>query len=223
MRFFHQLLTLIYPDRCPLCESLIEPGEIACKSCLDEIRMKHTPIRRGALGYRCVASFVYDGKVRRMILRLKYHRRIQFVDQINAILSRDITDVYGHDAFDLITCVPMFGKDRKKRGYNQSRLLAVSLADLLGAPYLDTLEKVKKTKKQQTLKYAARKTNLSGAFKLIDKEAVKGKRILIIDDIITSGNTLGRCCKVLSQGKPSLVCCAAIASSAQNYPRSTVI
>lgn len=223
MKILRKAYALIYPDRCPYCEALIEPCEIACSKCLDEIKRKHTPIRCGALGYRCVASFVYDGKVRRMILRLKYHQRIQFVDQINAILIRDIKDVYGEDAFDLVTCVPMHKDDRKKREYNQSKLLAVSLSKMLGVPYLDTLEKVKNTKKQHLLKYAERKTNLAGAFELINKEAIRDKRILIVDDIITSGNTLGKCCKVLSRGKPELICCAAIASARDKYPESTVI
>lgn len=222
MRLIRQFTALIYPDRCPFCEELIEPCEIACPVCLEALSRKHIPIRNGALGYRSVASFVYDGKVRRMLLRIKYYQRIQFIEQINAILSRDILDTY-EEGFDLITCVPMYKSDQRKRTYNQSKLLAVSLSKMLGVPYLEPLKKIKKTKKQHKLKYADRKTNLNGAFQLIDKEAVKGKRVLIVDDIITSGNTLGNCCRVLNRGKPALICCAAVASAQHKYPEETVI
>ena len=111
----------------------------------------------------------------------------------------------------------------KKRGYNQSQLLSKALSSLLDIPYQDTLRKIKRTKKQHRLKYAERKTNLTGAFEVIDKELIKDKRILLIDDIVTSGYTLGNCAKKLSSAKPELICCATIASAQGKYPQSTVI
>ena len=137
--------------------------------------------------------------------------------------AKDIENAYCGDEFDFITAVPMHKKDLKKRGYNQSALLAKELGKRLDLPYRETIDKIKQTKKQHNLKYNERKTNLNGAFKVIDKDAVKGKRILIIDDIITSGYTLGNCCKVLSRAKPALICCATIASAQNKYPESTVI
>lgn len=223
MTFARKLITLFFPERCPYCGKLVEPGEVACKNCMEEIRSKHLPIESGAKGFRCVSSFVYDGKVRRLILRIKYRDRTQFVDQVAAILADDITAYYGSDAFDLITCVPMYKKDLRNREYNQSELLAKALAKRLTLPYLDTLLKVKRTKKQHSLTYNERKTNLKGAFRLINKESVKGKNILLIDDIITSGYTLGECCKTLNRAKPGVVCCATIASAHQKYPSSTAI
>ncbi|MBQ3266106.1 MAG: ComF family protein [Ruminococcus sp.] len=223
MEFIRTLTALFFPERCPYCGDLIEPCEIACRKCYDEIRSKHASIRGGARGYRCVSSFVYDGKVRRMLLRLKYRDRTQFVPQITEILAADIRKVYGENAFDMITCVPMFHKDKIDRAYNQSELLAKSLSKLLDIPYRDTLIKVRKTKKQHKLKYTERKTNLSGAFQVLDKESIKGQRLLIIDDIITSGYTLGTCCKALSRAKPEIICCAAVASAQDKYPEATVI
>ncbi len=223
MERLRYIAAMIFPERCPYCSALIEPLEIACEHCFDEIRRKHMPIKGGARGYRCVSSFVYAGKVRRLILRLKFGGRVQFVPQINEILVNDITETYGKNAFDLITCVPLYTEDQRDREYNQSEMLARSLGKMLGVPYADTLLKVKKTKKQHNLKYAERKTNLSGAFQLIDKEIVQGKRILIVDDVITSGYTLGTCAKVLNRGKPEIICCAAIANAGGKYPKETVI
>ena len=223
MKFLRYLGALVFPERCPFCGKIVEPLESACPDCLDEIRRKHLPIKSGARGFRCVSSFVYDGKVRRLILRIKYQNRTQFIPQIAEILAGDIKEVYGDAAFDIITAVPMFKDDLRKREYNQAELLARATGKLLGIPYADTLHKVKRTKKQHTLKYNERKTNLNGAFLLIEKEPFKDKRILIIDDIVTSGYTLGNCCKTLTKSKPALICCATIACAQNKYPESTAI
>lgn len=223
MKFIRKLTALFYPERCPYCGTLIEACEIACGKCYEEIKQKHQPLSGGAKGFRYVSTFAYDGKVRRMILRMKFHDRTQYIPQIAQLLAGDITSAYGQHAFDLITAVPMHPDDFKKRGYNQSVLLAKELGKLLGLPYRDTLQKIKKTKKQHLLKYQERKTNLNGAFKTIDKDTVKGKRILIVDDIVTSGYTLGSCCKVLSRAKPETICCAAIADAHDKYPEETII
>ena len=223
MEFVRKLTALFYPERCPYCSALIEATQIACEKCYETIRRKHIPIKGGARGFRCISTFAYGGRVRRMILRLKYHDRTQYIPQIAELLRMDIQSTYIGEKFDFITAVPMYHKDLKIRGYNQSALLAKELGKRLDLPYLDTIEKIKKTKKQHHLNYHERKSNLNGAFKAIDKDAIKGKRVLIIDDIITSGYTLGNCCKVLSRAKPELICCATIANAQHKYPESTVI
>ena len=219
----YYLRAMLYPERCPFCGKIVEAHEIACKDCYKDLRRKHSPITGGAGGFRCVSSFPYGGKVRRTILRIKYHERVQFIPQLAAILADDINSVYGKECFDMITAVPMHKRDIKMRGYNQSEILAKELSKLLSVPYADTLVKIKRTKKQHNLKFTERKTNLSGAFKLIDKDTVKGKRILLIDDIITSGNTLSVCGKALAGAKPSKLCCATIATAQNKFPEETVI
>ena len=219
----HYLRALLFPERCPFCGKLVEADEIACKDCYKTLRLKHSPITGGAGGFRCVSSFPYGGKVRRAILRVKYHDRVQYIPQLAAILADDIKSVYGEDSFDLITAVPMHKNDIKERGYNQSEILAKELSKLLEIPYADTIVKIKRTKKQHKLKFTERKTNLSGAFKLIDKELVNGKRILLIDDIITSGYTLGLCGRSLARAKPKKICCATIATAQNKFSEETVV
>ena len=208
-----RIIAILYPERCPFCDSLIEADEIACKACLARIGSARSPIVRGAQGYRCVSSFIYDGSVRRMLIRIKFYEHIQHIRQAAFFLGEDIRASYGDAGFDLITAVPMHPKDLRARGFDQCELLAKELSVLLGVPYQPTLEKVKRTKKQHTLKYRERKKNLSGAFKVIDKARVESRRILIVDDIVTSGYTLGYCCRALSRAKPELLCCATIANA----------
>ncbi len=223
---FHRLYkaaTLLFPERCPYCREMIDAEELACKDCFDILRQKHRFIKSGARGYRCVSSFVYAGKARRVILLIKFRKRTQYISQLAAILADDIRAVYGENTFDIITAVPMHPVDLREREYNQSVILAKKLGEVLSIPYLDTLEKVKKTKKQHKLKYAERKTNLSGAFKPVNPEELRGKRILLTDDIITSGYTLSTCARALNRAKPTLICCATIASAQDRFPAESVI
>ena len=223
MSFFYQLVCVLFPEHCPYCGCIIDPEQIACEKCRQKLDKRQKPIIRGASGFRCVSSFVYDGSVRRMILRIKYHERVQYLPQVAQILAKDIRTTYPDCRFDCLTSVPMHKKDLFKRVFNQAELLAKELSKLLDIPYEETLVKVKRTKKQHTLNYAKRKNNLNGAFNIIDKERITGKNILIIDDIITSGITLGTCCKVLNRAKPRLLCCATIANANARLPRSAII
>jgi ComF family protein len=206
-----KLTAFFFPERCPFCSRIIEAEEIACQECMERIRVRRQPIVRGAGGYRCISSFLYSGHVRRMLIRIKFNERTQHIRQVAEILAQDIRTYYTENAFDLITCVPMHPRDMAVRGYNQSAMLSKELSGQLGIPYAETLEKTKRTKKQHHLNYQERKNNLNGAFRLIDKERIKGKRILIVDDIVTSGVTLAKCCQTISRAKPQLLCCATIA------------
>lgn len=223
MKLLYKIFCFFYPERCPYCERLIKSGAIACKRCQEKINALQKPIIRGAHGYRCVSSFFYGGSVRRMILRVKYHERIQFLSQVAVILEKDIRAVYPDADFDIITFVPMHKTDLGERGYNQSEILAKHLAKRMQIPCAETLLKIKHTKKQQKCTYHERKNNLRGAFKPADKSMIEGRNILIIDDIITTGSTLYECCKTLNKAKPRLVCCATIANASEPVDKSAII
>ena len=223
MKFRKKLLAFFFPERCPLCGGIIDADAIACDKCLSEIRAKQKPIISGVMGFRCVSSFIYDGRIRRMLLRIKYHDKIQHIRQVSEILAKDIRDCYDGISFDMITFVPMYKTDFKERGYNQSEILAKELSRILGIPCVETLIKIKRTRKQHQLRYSERKTNLNGTFRIKDGKLIKGKRILIADDITTSGFTLGKCCRVLSRSNPDLICCAAIAKAEKAVDKSASI
>ena len=210
-----RIKSFFFPERCPFCKKVIEAGEPACGKC-DDRYGDLPPLTRGAMGFRCAAPFVYKGEVKRMIRAIKFQKRVQFIPQVAVYLANTVRRCYKDISFDLIIAVPMYKTDQRIRGFNQSVMLAQELSKLLDVPYQDTIEKIKRTKKQHTLKYKERKTNLTGAYRIIDSSSVKGKNILVIDDIITSGTTLGLCCKTLSRAKTGLICCAAIASVKYN-------
>ncbi len=210
------ILAFFYPEYCPYCSALIEPDDIACTDCGREVVARSSVIRRGVLGSRCVAPYAYEGRVRKAIINFKFHEMTQHARPLSKVLEDTVLKEYDVDEIDLITYVPMHKKDLLERGFNQSELLAKELSESLHIPYAGVLEKIKHTKKQHRLKMAKRKENLSGAFALKDKEAIKGKTILLIDDVMTSGSTLSHCVKKLYSAKPARVFCAVIASAAEH-------
>ncbi len=208
---------LVYPRRCPYCHDIIESYEYACKKCLSII--PSDGIHQGVgLGYRCVSALPYKEKYRRAMLNFKFKDKTQYSKEFAVPIAEEIRKSYPDMVFDCITYVPMHIKALKNRGYNQSELLANDVAQLLKIPCVNTLNKVKETVPQHSIKKAReRRTNLRGAFKVVDKNYLKGKTILLLDDIVTTGSTLGECCKMLQRAKPSLICCVTLLSCGNLY------
>lgn len=146
-------------------------------------------------------------------LTLKFHNCGAYAELLSHEMVRSIKDVYRDREFDLVTCVPMHKDTLRERGYNQAELLAKECARLLGIEYADLLAKTKKNKTQHSIKAAERAKNVIGVYSPIDKNLIKGKRILIIDDIITTGSTLGECARILSKCKCGEICCCTLCTS----------
>lgn len=144
------------------------------------------------------SPLVYDGDVKKMVYALKYNKKKYIAQTLGALMS---------DAFlkhnmsaDIIVYVPMTQQEEKKRGFNQSELLALEVGKRLDLPVLPALVKIKSTSEQKGLKGKDRATNLEGAFACVF-EQVKNRRILLIDDIFTTGATANECTKVLLKAK----------------------
>lgn len=135
----------------------------------------------------CRSCFVYAPPISNLIQKAKYENARYLLDYFAQMLALE----YSKNFFraDYLTFVPMTEKAYRDRGYNQSQILAEKLSERIGVPMLDCIKKVKDTKRQATLGRADRLKNLSEAFRVIDKSAVKGKSIMIIDDVSTTGAT----------------------------------
>ena len=209
-------IPFFYPSRCPYCFEIIEKDEYACKKCIED--MPVCGVFQGVKGgYRCCAPFVYDGKFKNALLLFKFKRKKQYAKAFARVMYEQIQKSYPNYVFDYITYVPMHRKDKRSRGFNQSQLLAKELSKLMNIGCFPTLIKIKRTKPQHKLEGHDRLTNLKGAFKIVDKSLIKGRKILIIDDVVTTGSTLSECSKTLDKGKPAQICCATLLSTAHLY------
>lgn len=170
-------------------------------------------VRYATGGYICTSPFPYEKIFRNAVINFKFHNCGIYAEPLAHEMVRAIKDVYRDKDFDIVTCVPMHKDTLKERGYNQAELLARECAKLLGVEYADLLAKTKKNKTQHSIKAAERAKNVIGVYSPIDKNFIKGKRILIIDDIITTGSTLGECARILNKCKCGEICCCTLCTS----------
>lgn len=203
-------LDLIYPPSCGGCG---QRGIRWCESCQFQTKVLSSPIcnrcgrphdREGVCNL-CISSqpvissirswAIYEDPLRNAIHRLKYHRDIS----LGEVLSRHLIGSmqYVHWPIDMIVPVPLARSRLVERGYNHAALLAYPLALNTGIDYRPkVLHRVRETKTQVGLSFEQRKHNVAGAF-VAESEKVVNKRILLIDDIVTSGATLDACARGL--------------------------
>lgn len=206
--FKRAVKTAFFPARCPYCDIVIDPERYACADCgadLPEIPV----ISYIEGGFRCVSPFLYTDCYAEAVKRFKFSGRAQYSEQL-AFAVVTALNCSGDLGFDYVTCVPMHRDQKIERGYNQSELLAKDCAALLGMPYLDLLEKFKRNKIQHELKGKERRANVKGVYRTVNTDKLKGRRVLLIDDIITTGNTMRECAVTLKKGGCAEIKCAAI-------------
>lgn len=212
-RLGESIIEWIFPTKCAFCHRLMDSREqLVCPRC-----RKSLPYARGAaaeqkLPYidKCVSPFYYDGSVRDSLLRYKFGG-LSFYCEVYADFLLNTIDERAVSC-DIITWVPLSRKRLRKRGYDQARLLAESTAKKMGVRCVRLLEKTRNVKAQSLTGSAeARRKNIAGAYAAASAELIRGKRILIFDDIVTTGSTLAECAKVLKSCGAASVTAAAVA------------
>lgn len=211
-----RFLYAIYPERCPYCQDIIPYGKACCDGCSSKIERCSDKVKifddaENNITSYCLVPLKYVDIVKQAIWRYKFrgckNYSVHFADEIMRILS----DVDNNFNFDVITFVPMSKKRRLERGYNQSEVLAEELATRLKIEIMNVLSKVRENKIQHNLSYLERENNVKDVYTVENKELVKDKTILLCDDVLTTGNTLKECCKVLYEAEAKHVECIAIA------------
>ena len=203
---------LIWPRRCILCHRLLDRGgERLCPACARSVPEPISGARRGTFYRRWAAALWYEGAVRDSFLRFKFGGCRFYADVYGLWLARAIRDKLGSD-FDLMTYVPISRIRRRKRGYEQTLLLAQAAGACLDLTPVCTLRKRNLVKPQsRTLNLEERRHNIRGAFHVIAPEDIRGKRVLLIDDVLTTGATVSEASRVLLEAGAKTVHVAALA------------
>lgn len=203
-RFVRWMLSFVFPSRCPFCAELTErEGQYCdeCRSGLPDCRVYQlTPnTKRGDL-FCLRAPYYYTGSVRRAVKALKFDNHRSAAVHFAKAMA-DMEQVSGLSQAAFVTAVPLSRKRLRRRGYNQSEWIARQYALFKGLPYLEALEKHKHTPKQSLqLSAKARKANVKGCYRVLDPDAVRGKTIVLIDDVYTTGATMRECARILRRG-----------------------
>lgn len=194
----------------PVCRDCLQSPqpletEYFCASChtpfanefpLDEQRVC-AACRAGLRGFDFASSFgFYEGRLRGLIHLLKYSGMKPLAQPLAAFLDRAIPL---DQAFDAVVAVPLHWRKRWERGFNQAELLARIVAKRRGLPLLAALKRTKSTAAQATLASAGRRRNVAGAFAVRAGAEIAGRKILLVDDVMTTGATASVCASVLKR------------------------
>ena len=203
------LLGVFFPRKCPFCGKLTGKT-LLCETCGAALP-RCEEVRQGADFGRCTAPLYYEGQVRDAILAFKFKAKLGGLDAFGRLMAQTAAERYSGE-FDAITWVPVSKKRLKKRGFDQARYLTASMCvDWHVAP-LETLRKTADNPPQSGLEdAAARRANVLGVYKAVSPEQFAGKRLLLVDDICTTGSTLGECARVLKAAGAAEVLCLTLA------------
>ena len=227
-----KVIDLVYPVRCPVCDDAAPHGMKICPSCMKSLKALKYPwcekcgkklqsgtgicndcnVRshsfarcRGVFEYPCISSAIY---------RFKYLGRREYSYFFAESSVRGLKDYLAVAKPDIITAVPLSKGKMLKRGYNQAGDYAAELSKRINIPFCpDALKRVRNTAPMKLLSPSERQKNLKNAFKS-GQNVVKSKRILLIDDIYTTGTTMDECAKVLLEAGAESVYCMTLASGA---------
>ena len=195
-----ELAAFALPQRCEGCGAGADAERPLCEPCFAAIpRLSFALcarcLARGRDGVGCRAhpefevrpAWVYEERAARVVHALKFAERPRVADALAAELAR----VAPPTRIDLVLALPLHGARRRERGYNQAERLAVGLARAIGAPFLaGAMRRIRATRPQTGLGPAARRHNLRGAFQVALPGALAGRRVLLVDDVVTTGATL---------------------------------
>ena len=217
MGFFTSFLDLLFPPKCVFCLKLLRGADYWCHKCEHELLLTVDGGRQEGEFYDfCVSPLYYSGDVRKSIHRFKFRGSVAYAEAYAKILASCIKD-HVDVKYDIISWVPLSGKRKRLRGYDQAMLLALATALELDDVAAETLVKPRDVQAQSELRgKEERSANIEGAYEVTDRELVEGKCLLLVDDIITTGSTLDECAKVLLSAGASKVICAALAKGTQS-------
>lgn len=237
-KLINEIIKLLYPDRCPGCDrilknaahnfcdkcesKLIRTGRNFCLKCGKNLRNAskeycHDCLRKKHVFKEGRTAFVYTGVMKDAMYRFKYANRRCYARNFARELVRANGRWIKNRDFDVIIPVPMYENKRRVRGYNQAEVLAKEIGRIINVPVENKLiYRIRNTAPMKALSSESeRKQNLFSAFK-IKKNSVKFNRVLLVDDIFTTGTTFDYVAKALAEVSDEIYCISVCAGSDRN-------
>ncbi len=224
-KFKEYAVSFLFTQRCKYCGRVIDIRKEACELCENSIREI-----KGAVCFKCgkekkkcdchgqilfyeklCAPYYYSGAIKTLIWRFKFRNKTDIADFLAEQMAKCVLTRYEGYDFDFVTYVPTTKKGIKIRGYNQAELLAKRLSEIIDIPCEEILVKNHETTPQHTLPEMKRTGNILGVFDVAENKDIEFKRILLCDDVKTTGATLNECAKTLLIGGAAEVFCVTAA------------
>ncbi len=216
---FTKIIDIIYPKKCVVCKQIFDYGESnkgICDKCIKifekpkgnvcEICGRETENRRCSVCSKVLSGklygdkkiyftknyplFLYNDATKIIIFDLKYNKKLYTISGFESIIKDGLKEI-DLSCIDIVMPIPMYKKKEKIRGFNQAKIFAKIVCEMTGLEYNDKeLLRIKNTTAQNNKSLRGRYENIEGCFKVLDSNKIKGKTILLIDDIYTSGSTI---------------------------------
>lgn len=216
LEYIHHFL---FPPKCILCGKLLEAEETdLCRAC----RATAPEHPQGKLKLQFIDStavvWYYRGTVRQSLHRFKFRKARHLAEPFGKLMAMKVlsSDLEA----DMVSWVPISPLRKLTRGYDQDELLARVIARELGLPCVPLLKKVRHNRPQSSIEgYARRRANVLGVYTAINGDRLPGAKILLVDDILTTGATASECARVLLTWGAKEIHCAVVASAHHNNPK----
>ena len=211
------LLNLFFPtkDLCYFCKtSNSQIKDFICSDCRDNIQVVNKEIdMKSEYVDGAIYCLAYNKFIREMVHAFKFNQKSYLYKPLAQVMVNTLKELNIWD-FDIIMYIPIHRRKEAIRGYNQSELLAEYISQNINIPISKkNLIKRKWTKEQNQLDRISRMNNLKGSFKINKQDEILNKRILLIDDIITTGSTINECSQLLTQNGAEKVKALALTSN----------
>jgi len=225
--FLQNIYNIFFPIKCGYCDEITENGSYICNKCNKKIDIEELKnrckfcgtkiINKNRICSKCIEEkkyydeFIffseYEGVLKDKMLAYKFNDKKYLKDFFAQELSKFLYDVQ----VDCVTGVPITKERLRERGYNQTNLIAKEISKNLSIEYIpDMLVKIRDTEHQSKLSKTERKFNIKNCFKVADIYNINEKKILLIDDIFTTGATVNECSKMLKKAGAKKVIVATI-------------
>lgn len=213
MKLNERILEVLFPSKCILCRELLQKEEMdLCRSCRTTTSRWISHRQRIRFVDDYTAVWYYEDHVRESLLRYKFSNARSYAESYGRMVAMQVSKELP-EQIDLVTWVPIGPKRKRKRGYDQSELLARAVGQELELPVRKLLHKARDNKVQSSLTdSAARKANVLGVYSLWEVDWIKDRNILLLDDIITTGATVSEAARMLQDAGAKNVYCAAVAA-----------
>ena len=207
------ILDKLFPPRSVLCRKFLKKKDTdICPRCRTQV--EEHPKGKEKLQFldSWTSVWYYEDDVRESLLRFKFSGARHYASTYGRLLATKVLMEYPQ-GFDVLTWVPISAARKRSRGYDQGQLLAEAVSVHMQIPYIQTLKKIKHNSPQSTMgDVSHRRANVAGAYECLCPETVQGKRILLLDDILTTGATAGECARVLLSAGAKQVHCGVVAA-----------
>ena len=216
MKLLTGALGLLFPVKCPFCQTILEDPEAPlCPDCQTRLPwlLGREAERKVDFADGCFSALAYRDRVPEAVRRTKF-ARARACGRPFGLLAAQCAQDHLPQRPDALTWAPLSDRRLRERGFDQAELMARAAGAAMGLPVIPTLKKLKHTKAQSDLTDPRkRRANVQGAYALLPGAEVAGRRLLLVDDAVTTGATLGACAKVLLMGGAVRIWCATVAQA----------